>query len=59
MVLAVTAAALGAIAFTLLMIGFIWPIVVGLAIFAIIGLQYLVWGWWFEKIYRSDNTRQD
>ena len=26
---------------------------VGFAIAAIIALQYLLWGWWFERIYRS------
>ncbi len=33
--------------------GFVWPFVIGFAILSIIALQYLVWGWWFEKIYRS------
>jgi hypothetical protein len=37
-----------------LTLGFITPFfVLGAAIFAIIGLQYLVWGWWFERIYRA------
>lgn len=26
---------------------------VGIAIAAVIGLQYALWGWWFERIYRS------
>jgi hypothetical protein len=26
---------------------------IGVAIAGIIGLQYLLWGWWFERIYRS------
>ena len=26
---------------------------VGVGIATIIGLQYLLWGWWFERIYRS------
>jgi len=38
---------------TFLMIGFFWPFVVGFAVLSIIALQYLVWGWWFERIYRS------
>jgi len=38
---------------TFLMIGFLWPFVIGFAILSIIALQYLVWGWWFERIYRS------
>jgi hypothetical protein len=32
-------------------------IVVGLS--GIIGLQYLVWGWWFERIYRSNPAADD
>lgn len=51
----------GALAFVIVMtfltLGFFGPIVVlGLAVFGIIGLQYLVWGWYFEKIYRSGRT---
>ena len=39
---------------TFLTLGFFGPIVVlGLAIFGVIGLQYLVWGWLFERIYRT------
>ncbi|MEX2175110.1 MAG: hypothetical protein WD872_12165 [Pirellulaceae bacterium] len=25
----------------------------GFGLVLLIGLQYLVWGWWFERIYRS------
>jgi hypothetical protein len=39
--------------FAVLMIGFIWPFVIGFAVLGIIAIQYLVWGWWFERIYRS------
>jgi len=42
-----------AIVLTFLTLGFVWPFVVGAAIFGFIGLQYVVWGWWFERIYRS------
>ena len=45
-----------AIAFSLLMIGFIWPLVIGFAILGVIALQYLVWGWWFERLYRPQPT---
>ena len=45
-----------AVVFTFLTLGFVWPFVVGFAIFGIIGLQYLVWGWWFERIYRSGSN---
>jgi hypothetical protein len=26
---------------------------VAFAIALVIGLQYVLWGWWFERIYRS------
>jgi hypothetical protein len=42
-----------------LMIGFLWPLVIGFTIFAVIALQYLVWGWWFERIYRSAPDEPD
>lgn len=44
---------LASVVLTFLMIGFLWPFVIGFAILSIIALQYLVWGWWFERIYRS------
>jgi hypothetical protein len=44
------------IVLTFLTLGFFGPLVVLAAvIFAAIGLQYLVWGWWFERVYRSSN----
>jgi len=43
-------------AFSVLMIGFIWPFVIGFSILGIIALQYLVWGWWFERIYRGTSS---
>jgi hypothetical protein len=51
--LAVLFALMAAVVLTFLMIGFFWPFVVGFAVLSIIALQYLVWGWWFERIYRS------
>jgi hypothetical protein len=48
------AALAAAVLLSFLTLGFITPFfVLGAAIFAIIGLQYLVWGWWFERIYRA------
>jgi len=47
-----------AVVLSLLMIGFIWPFVIGFAILGIIALQYFVWGWWFERIYRSGDDRE-
>ena len=33
---------------------FVTPLLwVAVTIAGIIGLQYLLWGWWFERIYRS------
>jgi uncharacterized membrane protein len=48
------AALVGVVILTFLTLGFFGPFVLlGLVIFGIIGLQYLVWGWWFERIYRA------
>jgi hypothetical protein len=42
---------------TFLTLGFFGPFVLlGLSIFGVIGLQYVVWGWWFERIYRSQSA---
>ena len=60
--LVVLAAGIGlsfAVLLSILLIGFIWPIVVGFAVFAVIALQYLLWGWWFEKIYRSPSALEE
>jgi hypothetical protein len=46
-------------AMTFFVMGTIWPFLIGFIVLAIISLQYLVWGWWFEKIYRSDDARTD
>ena len=46
------------VVFTFLTLGFVWPFVVGFAIFGVIGLQYLLWGWWFERIYRSGQIEE-
>jgi fatty acid desaturase len=40
--------------FSILTIGYFLPLfILGGIIFGVIFLQYLVWGWWFEKIYRQ------
>jgi hypothetical protein len=42
---------------TILTLGYFGPVVVlGFGVFFIIGFQYLVWGWWFEKIYRTPSA---
>ena len=39
---------------TILTLGYFGPVVVlAFGVFFIIGFQYLVWGWWFERIYRT------
>ncbi len=44
----------GALGLFVLLAFLVTPILwVGVAIAGIIGLQYLLWGWWFERIYRS------
>ena len=56
--LAVLFGFIAAVVFSFLMIGFFWPFVIGFAVLAIIALQYLVWGWWFERIYRTESLQQ-
>jgi hypothetical protein len=54
------AALAATIVLTFLTLGFFGPFVVlALVIFGVIGLQYLIWGWWFERIYRSDAALRD
>jgi hypothetical protein len=52
-------ALIASVALAMLMIGFLWPLVIGFSVLAIIALQYLVWGWWFERIYRSGPIDDD
>jgi hypothetical protein len=40
----------------MLLVGFLWPLIIGFSILGMIGLQYLLWGWWLERIYRSGRT---
>lgn len=49
---AVVGVACFGLAFSLL-IGFLWPVAIAGALLAVIGLQYLIWGWLFERIYRA------
>ncbi len=45
---------------TFLTLGFFGPIfLLGLAVFGVIGLQYLLWGWWFERLYRSRSDAEN
>lgn len=53
-VLAGLATSIIAIALTFLTLGyFAFFIMVGLAAFGLIGAQYFIWGWLFERIYRN------
>jgi hypothetical protein len=55
--LALSAIIAGAVVLTFLTLGFFGPfMLLALGIFGIIGLQYLVWGWWFERVYRSGSA---
>lgn len=43
-----------------LTLGYFAPVVfLGLGVFALIGVQYLVWGWFFERIYRQGREHVD
>ena len=42
-----------ALVLTVLTLGYFGPVLLlGAVIFVVIGLQYLLWGWLFERIYR-------
>lgn len=48
------------VALSFLTLGYFAPVIfLGLAVFALIGLQYLVWGWLFERIYRNGKEHSD
>ncbi len=38
---------------------FLWIFLLGFGIFIFIALQYLIWGYWFERIYRSNLPPDD
>lgn len=45
--------------FSILTIGYFLPLfILGGTMFGVIFLQYLVWGWWFEKVYRQPAIRK-
>ncbi len=45
---------------TVLTLGYFGPILlIGLLVFLVIGLQYLLWGWWLERIYRNVPVESD
>jgi len=45
--------------FSILTIGYFLPLfVLGGAMFGVIFLQYVLWGWWFEKIYRQRGVQK-
>jgi len=48
------------VALSFLTLGYFAPVIVlGLAVFGLIGVQYLVWGWLFERIYRNGRERSE
>jgi CHASE2 domain-containing sensor protein len=49
-----------AVVLTFLTVGYFGPVLLlGAAVFFVIGLQYLVWGWWFERVYRQHEPNRD
>lgn len=38
---------------------FLWIFLAVFGIFAVIAMHYLVWGYWFERIYRSNLPPED
>ena len=57
-VLAGVFAVMLAAVFSLLTIGYFIPLfILGGTMFGVIFLQYVLWGWWFEKIYRQRGAR--
>jgi drug/metabolite transporter (DMT)-like permease len=49
-----------AMVLTVLTLGYFGPVLLlGAAIFMLIGLQYLLWGWLFERIYRPRPDQDD
>jgi hypothetical protein len=48
------------VALSFLTLGYFAPVIfLGLGVFALIGAQYLVWGWLFERIYRNGKEHSD
>jgi hypothetical protein len=45
-----------AVGLSFVIMGSFLPFMIGFAVLAIIALQYFLWGWWFEKIYRSADS---
>ena len=45
---------------TILTLGYFGPVILLAGIiFFVIGLQYLLWGWFFERIYRPQGPNDD
>ena len=59
MLVAIVSLVLAAV-LTVLTLGYFGPILlIGLLVFLVIGLQYLLWGWWLERIYRNVPVESD
>ena len=57
-ILAVIGLVIGFVVLSFLTLGFISPLaVIGLIFFVLCGVQYLVWGWLFERIFRNGKER--
>ncbi|QDU25780.1 hypothetical protein ETAA8_08510 [Anatilimnocola aggregata] len=45
---------------TFLTLGLFGPVILlGFVVFVVIGLQYLLWGWLFERVYRQGRDQSD
>lgn len=43
-----------------LTLGYFAPVIaLGVGVFFLIGIQYLVWGWWFERVYRQGRDQSE
>lgn len=60
LVLAAVALVFILVGLSFLTLGYFTPVILlGVGIFALIGLQYLIWGWLFERIYRQGKEPSD
>jgi len=59
-VLAVIALLFIVVGLSFLTLGYFAPVIfLGLGIFGLIGAQYLIWGWLFERIYRNGKEKSE
>lgn len=60
LVLAAVAFVFILVGLSFLTLGYFTPVIfLGLIVFGLIGVQYLIWGWLFERIYRQGKDQTD